>query len=286
MHNKLPDGQYRFGYGTYGMPDLAPAEALPRLKEMGYEGIELNVGANYPTAPEKLSGRNRKELRSLFADLDLHLTGLMLMSQPLVEDPGEYERQLENLRACAQLAAELAAGETAPTLVTTVGGNPDQWDDGREFLVQRMKEYGQVAAEFGTQIAVEPHWGSILNSPDQTVWLMERIDSPAVGVNFDISHFEVAGFPLVESTASQAPYTIHTHVKDGRLEDGKCRYLLAGEGDTDYVTYFETLAATGWFGYITVEITAMIFRQKDYDPWSAAEFSLKTLQKALSEARL
>ena len=68
------------------------------------------------------------------------------------------------------------------------------------------------------------------------------------------------------------------------MEQGRVRYLLPGEGDTDYVAYFEEMDRAGWSGCITVEITAMIFRREDYDPWVAAEFSFQTLHEARAKA--
>jgi sugar phosphate isomerase/epimerase len=115
---------------------------------------------------------------------------------------------------------------------------------------------------------------------------MDRVRSavPAeargTGINFDISHFVAAGYAVDEMIRQLVPYSIHTHVKDGRMEDGKVRFLLPGEGDLDWAAYFRGMAQAGWTGPITVEVTAQIFNLSDYDPWPAAEFSLATLREA------
>jgi sugar phosphate isomerase/epimerase len=110
------------------------------------------------------------------------------------------------------------------------------------------------------------------------------VNSPALGLNFDISHFAVQGMPLQETVAALAPHAIHTHVKDGRMEGGKVKFLLPGEGGFDYVAYFGAMDKAGWRGCITVEVSGMIFNQPGYDPWKAAEFCWKTLSSARSTA--
>lgn len=274
------DKRFRIAYGTYGMPKEDPKTALPRLAQIGYEGVEICVGEAYPTAPEKLSKAERRELRSLLSNLNLELPALMLISRVLTDDPREYQQQLEIFRAAAELATDIAVGDTIPALATTLGGRAMSWEEDREELVERIAEVGEVVADGGARLAVEPHVGSILENPERAVWLIEHVASPAVRLNFDISHFAVAGYPMEETVANLAPLAIHTHVKDGRMVDGKVQWLLPGEGDFDYVAYFRAMTLANWHGCITVEISGMIFNKPGYDPWPAAEFSWQTLSAA------
>ena len=277
---------FRIAYGTYGMPKEDPKTAFPRLAQMGYEGLEICVSEAYPTAPQKLSGTTRKELRSLLSDLNLEVPALMLLSRVLTADPQEYQQQLEAFRAAAELANDLAVGDVIPVLTTTLGGRSMIWEEDREELVSRIAEVGKVVADGGARFAVEPHVGSILEDPDRAVWLTHQIASPDIRLNFDISHFAVAGYPLEDTVAKLAPLAIHTHVKDGCMVDGKVQWLLPGEGDFDYVAYFQAMARAGWSGCITVEISGMIFNKPGYDPWPAAEFSWHTLSIAREQAQL
>ena len=54
----------KLGYGTFGMRGLDVFEVLPRLREIGYEGIELATGPDW-TPPEGLDGAARNRLRKL-----------------------------------------------------------------------------------------------------------------------------------------------------------------------------------------------------------------------------
>ena len=280
------EGRFKIAYGTYGMPNEDIPAAIPRLSEIGYEGLEICVGEAYPTAPQKLSKEKRSELRTLVSDLDLEIPSLMLLSRVLTHDPQEYQQQLEAFRAAAELANDLAVSEKIPVLTTTLGGGTMTWEKDREALVDRIAEVGETIAEAGTRFAVEPHVGSILEHPHNAEWMIQQINSPSVRLNFDISHFAVAGYSMDDTVARLAPLAIHTHVKDGRMVDGKVQWLLPGEGDFDYAAYFQAMAKADWRGCITAEISGMIFSKPNYDPWHAAEFSWKTLNTGRKEARI
>jgi sugar phosphate isomerase/epimerase len=276
--------KFRIAYGTYGIPVAEPSEAFPKLASIGYEGIEINVGSEYPTSPDKLSKASRRELRKLAEDLNLEIPGLMLMNHPLAASEEERQHQLECCKEAAGLAMDLQIGDTTPVLATTIGSGSYEWESDKDEIADIVAHWGETISSLGTRLALEPHYGSILDTPERAVWLVNKIQSPSVGLNFDNSHFDVAGYEPAETIRSLAPLAIHTHVKDGRMEQVKVRYLLPGEGDTDYVSYFEEMDQAGWTGCITVEITAQIFRRDDYDPWSAAEFSWKTLNEAREKA--
>ena len=278
--------RFKIAYGTYGMPNEDLKAAIPRLSKMGYEGLEICVGEAYPTAPQKLSKERRAELCAMISDLNLEIPSLMLLSRVLTADPREYQQQLEAFRAAAELANDLAVSDKIPVLTTTLGGGAMIWKNDREALADRIAEVGELIAKAGIRFAVEPHVGSILEHPHRAVWLIQRINSSSVRLNFDVSHFAVAGYPLDDTVAKLAPLAIHTHVKDGRMVAGKVQWLLPGEGDFDYAAYFQAMAKADWRGCITVEISGMIFGKPNYDPWLAAEFSWQTLSTGRREARI
>ena len=65
-------------------------------------------------------------------------------------------------------------------------------------------------------VGMEPHVGAALHRPEQVLWLLEQVDSPALTIHFDISHFNVQGMPMEPVVAQLAPHSLHTHVKDER----------------------------------------------------------------------
>ena len=57
-------------YSTYGMKQLDAFEALPQLKDMGFEGMEIAVTPGWPTDPQSVDRAARKKLADLFLELD------------------------------------------------------------------------------------------------------------------------------------------------------------------------------------------------------------------------
>lgn len=273
----------KIGYGTYGMPSEPVFEALPRLRDLGYEAVEINAGDDWPTAPHRLDMPARDRLVKLLQDLAFPPPVIMsLLPICAVDD----KAMLAKFDAACALVRDLNFGETPGVLVSTpgAGGLGGTWETARVDLCRRLCAMADRASRFNVILAVEPHAGQMLDTPDKVAWLMRETNHPFLKINFDHSHFHVAGIDLQHSVALCAPYTVSTHLKDGFMENGRVRYLLPGEGDLDLVAYFKAVAEAGIAVPITVEITAQIWKQSGYDPWAAAAFAFRALDKARKSA--
>jgi sugar phosphate isomerase/epimerase len=270
------------GFGSYGMPETPIEEAIPRLAALGCESLELCVADRWPTAPHKLSPAQRQSIRSLVAEHGLTLSALMLFVN-LLAPPEELPDQERLFRDACAMARDLAPGSGLP-IVTTHGPSPLPWEDGRNMLAARMTYFSAIAESENVRLALEPHVSALLDTPEKTAWLMERVHSPTAGLNLDLSHFVVAGYPWQDAVRDLGRYAFHTHVKDGFRKDGQVRFQLPGEGDLDYVAYFRALREAGYDGAVSAEVSVQISRRSDYDPWRAAEFCLTTLRNARADS--
>lgn len=123
-----------------------------------------------------------------------------------------------------------------------------------------------------------------MNSPERLLWLLEQVKSPAVQVAYDYSHFELQGIGLEESLKALLPRTRFIHVKDAAGDARQFRFLLPGEGKTDYVKYFTLLRTLGYRGPVCVEVSGQLSNKPGYDPVAAARKSHATLVAALAKA--
>ena len=151
-------------------------------------------------------------------------------------------------------------------------------------LVERIGELAEHARTVGVLLGMEPHVGSALHRPQQVLWLLERIDSPALTIHFDISHFNVQGFAMEAVIAQLAPHSAHTHVKDERGMAPGHEFLIPGEGEMDYARYLRAMEQSGYAGHIVVEISLMVQRRPDYDPLAVASQSYEVLSRAFAES--
>ena len=273
----------KIAYGNYGMPDTPYAAMLREVAAIGYDGLELCVGPGYPTAPDQLSAAQRRDLRQRALDHGLEIDTLMAVGIPVyATDARSHEAHLEQARQIFSLAAAL--GLEQPVLTSTLGGRTGDWERARALLADRVGDWATVAAECGGIFAAEAHVGGLVHAPDRVLWLLEAVNLHSLKLNFDYSHFELLDIPLAQALEQLIPHALGVHVKDVRGRQPDFAFLLPGEGELDYADYVRRLCATGYGGYITVEISGQVFGAAAYDPLAAAAFSYRTLSDAVAAA--
>jgi sugar phosphate isomerase/epimerase len=275
----------KLGYSNYAMKGLDIFEALPRLKEIGYEAMEVATRTGWPTSAANFDRASRERLVELLQDLGFPPPSLMDELPACV--PGEgWEDAVKRFESSCELARDLNFGEGLAVVTSTLGGVNGAWTDMREKIREGLLRFAEIAERYHVVIALEPHVGNEFDTPEKAVWLMEATQHDCLKLNFDMSHFHVPGFDLQRCVDLCAPYAVHTHIKDGRREDGKVRFLLPGEGDLDLVAYMNALQNAGLKVPVTVEVSAQIWTRPDYDPWQAAEFCYRALDAARIQAGL
>jgi sugar phosphate isomerase/epimerase len=276
----------KLGYCTWGMPTVPVDTFIPFLAQLGYDGIELTVIPGYTTELSLLDAAERRRIARMLKDHHLELPAIAGHTHMLERDPDMAERQWARLTAAVDLAIDWAMDGTPPAIDTTVGGTPEQWDELKSLMIERVGALVRYGEQRGVVIAIEPHVGSMLDTPERVLELLDAIPSPNLKLNFDISHFNVMGIPIAESVAALAPHTVHTHVKDERGVVPNYEFLIPGEGEFDYVAYLHAMRAHGYTGFITAEISIMVQRRPGYDPLAAAEQTYRTLARAFEQAEI
>jgi inosose dehydratase len=188
------------------------------------------------------------------------------------------------VQAAIDLAAGLAGPDGPPCVVCMAYGRPDQYELVREAVASNFGELARYATRRGVVVALEPHVGQAFDLPEKVLWLIERVGSPHLRLNFDNSHFEVMGRDLTDYVPLLAPFAVHTHVKDQRGRAPSHEFLVPGEGDFDYARYLTAMDRAGYQGSITVEISKQVQNRPDYDPAATAARSFQTLTAAAQQA--
>ena len=274
----------QIGYTTWGMPSVPVDQALSFLDEQGFDAVELTVLPNYTTAVDRLDAGERRRIGELFAAYGLSMPAVAAHRSLLDEDPDAHSENMRVLKQAVDLCAEWSDGHGRPVLDTVLGGAPEDWEPRLDFIFERVRDLVDYAAERGVVIGMEAHVGSALDTAQKSVQLVAAMDSPHLGLNFDISHFDVLGMPIDEAVRLMAPYAVHTHVKDQRGRAPDFEFLVPGEGDFDFVAYLRAMHAAGYEGSITAEVSYMVQKRPGYDPFEAAALCYRTLEKAFAEA--
>jgi sugar phosphate isomerase/epimerase len=144
----------------------------------------------------------------------------------------------------------------APSITTEPGGpvGPDTtWDKTLRLFVEEIKPVAEQAEHEGVQLLVEPEPDLLIEKADQFLEFMDHIDSPAVGLNFDIGHFYCVGDDPAKTVHWLAKFIRHFHLED--IASSRVHHhLIPGEGAIDFPAVFRAIRAIGYTGWITIEL--------------------------------
>lgn len=275
----------RLCYSTWSMQKPSVDEMVTNLAAIGYDSVELTVIPGWSTELDTLDQAERKRVRKLLDDHRLALPAIAGHRPLLATDPDQHAENWRRLTGAIDLCVDWAGQDGPPSLDTTAGGGPNRnWDDVRDLMVERLTKLCDYARERGVTIGIEPHVSDLLETPERTRELLDLVRHPNLKVTFDISHFNVQGIPIERSVSLMVPVACFTHIKDesGRVPD--FQFLIPGEGEFDYVRYLKAMQQAGWTGDVGIEISLMVQRRENYDPWAAARQSYAVLSKAFEEA--
>lgn len=121
----------------------------------------------------------------------------------------------------------------------------------KNVFIESLEESLPTAEEHGMQIGLE----SSLN-PDEFKGLLEKIDHPLVGANYDTGNSSSLGYNPEEELAKYGKWIRNIHIKD-RVLGGSTVPL--GQGDADFDLFFKTLGKIGYTGSFILQAA----RQKD-----------------------
>jgi inosose dehydratase len=263
------------GFSLYGAKALPLSQALKVCADAGFQNVELALISGFQTEPKVFSKLQRQELRDDLSRHGLSVSALML-GLSLHADDDAHAKHLEALKEGIQLGHDLLGG-TQPLIETILGGKPAQWEAIRDKMASRLGDWASIARAEGAVMAIKGHVAHAVNHPERLLWLLEQVNNPAVQVAYDFSHFQLQGLQLEDTLKSLLKHTRFIHIKDAQGDASQFRFLLPGEGTTDYPAYFRLLASLNYRGPVVVEVSSLIFNQPGYD----AEATVRKCAKAL-----
>ena len=149
-------------------------------------------------------------------------------------------------------------------------------------LTKRFKEAAKVASDYGIKMAVENH---IDFTSDEILQLLEAVDSPYLGLNFDTGNF----LRLLDDPI-KGMEKLAKHIKDLKINKNAAAddwYFFSttpvGDGVVDNLKLAQLLKDADYRGFLAMEID---FLHPDYEDEDAAvEQSVKELRRIASEVR-
>lgn len=259
-------------------------ETIRRVAAIGYTGIEIlaDVPHAWPAGllPERIDSLRRAlEVHGLaISNVNAFMMNAVADPRqpywhPSWIDPDPHYRAIrrEHTKRALRLAKEIGAPH-----ITTEPGGPLAEGQTRaaayEILYEELMPCLDVAAEVGMPLLIEPEPELLIERFDQYLEFVERLDSPLVGLNFDIGHAYCVGEDPQDWVERMATHTMHYHFEDiaaSRVHE----HLVPGRGAIDFAATIAAIGRTGYDGWLTVELYPYI-----NDPDTAARDALEFLK--------
>ncbi|KRB30930.1 hypothetical protein ASD99_21170 [Mesorhizobium sp. Root695] len=148
-----------------------------------------------------------------------------------------------------------------------IGADPGRGVTGKEWVegaVRNVRVAADLAQAHDVAIGVEalslnpPIGPFLLAALNETRQFVEKVDHPAVGINFDVFHFIRSGGTLADIAALRPSQVLHVHICDlpDMLPDSwedKHR-LMPGDGALQLKAIRDGLLARGYDGYWALEL--------------------------------
>ena len=172
---------------------------------------------------------------------------------PLPLMPGPEEPQERTDAICASVH-RLAA--FAPSSIVCLTGPGDD----RGVVVEALRTIGDEAVRAGVRIGLEPinrvggeNWTMITSLPE-AVELLENVDHPAVGIQFDSWHLWNTAH-LLDDIDRYHERFVGVHISDWREPTRSwADRVLPGDGVADLPAILGALERVGWDGFYDLEI--------------------------------
>ncbi len=154
---------------------------------------------------------------------------------------------------------------------TGVVGSGDISNKVWKTAVEGLKVISSIAEDQGISLALETHPGTLTDTVESTLKLIEDVGAPNLKVNLDIYHFWDAAEDFRIPLDKLRKHIVHVHAKNTNLSAAQRRsnphlllhdkeaaqefYGIVGlrEGGLPYEEFFRDLLTGGYEGYVSIE---------------------------------
>ena len=280
-------GGIGLAFSTHGFKSYPADEAVKIIAGIGYDSVEIAVVPGW-TEPSKCSAQERRKIRSAIGQYHLAVPNLFDRID-ILGDAAEHKAHLETIRVNAQFGHDINAGigGVAPCIGTRLGGNTKDFEAMKNLMADRLHEWAEVAREMRTVVAIKGHPPMIMDTSARTLWMVQKVNSPWLRVEYDYSHFQTGGEELGKTLDLLLPYIVVIALQDNKKRANPPGWELTppGDGDIDHAEYYRRLVKFGYSGHTIVWINTRLFSNNPkLEPVAVAKHCYATLAPIMEKA--
>src|SRR5258708_18237571 len=248
----------RLTVSTHSFEVLNLEGTLAIAKAMGFKGVDIagfhNRGKcsyepdEVAAAPQKFADDLKRHLAKFELDaVDFYPQFGSSPDERSINDPDPAVRQ-KTFDAMAGIARFCKLVGIPGITVLPGVDHPDRpLAQNVELAGKGMKRWVDVCGEAGIMLRFEPHMGSVADTPELALALIQM--APGALVTLDYSHF-VLQYISLERIHKLIPYTGHVHVRPARPGKLQTRYA---ENTIDWADITRRLEAGGYKNCVSIE---------------------------------
>jgi D-psicose/D-tagatose/L-ribulose 3-epimerase len=223
-------------------------ENIELLEQTGYDYIELNASKMLTLSEEELAAVKEKldisNIKCEAVNVLFPKTMSIVGGETTDEELTEFLHKA--MKMIQYLGAEVAVFGSGKVRICPEHLNLGQ---GYQELVKKVRLTGEIAAQYGVKIVIEPlsrAETNLINTMSEGAILESDVDHENVGLLSDFYHV-MTNHDSIESMESIKKFGhIHIAAAHGR------RYPLSEEGE-EYRKFFQTLKKIGYTGRVSIE---------------------------------
>lgn len=239
------------------------AEAMQEAKELGFDAIELAIGAPEGVLTDQTTQAQCEDIIATAKKIGIEISsvasGESWGCSPTANDAETRGKIIDF--TCKALQITKWLGSDAYLFVpgaVDVFFLPDagviDYDVCYERAGDAIKQLLPAAEETGVAICIENVWNKFLLSPLEMRDFIDGFNSEMVGAYFDVGNVLLTGYPdqWIRILGERIK---RVHVKDFKVSVGTVEgFVDLLEGDVDFEAVKKALSDVGYDGYVTAEL--------------------------------
>ena len=226
--------------------DEAHLPLYARLKEMGFDGIELPI---FDPDPEKFA-----KLGARLDDLGLERTAITICNpqdDPISPDAAIRKTATERLNrvvdCCEAVGSSLLGGPLYAAIGQFSGAGPTEAEWERSLSVLGSVADHAARAKIGLTLEFLNRFEIyLLNSTADTARYVRELNRPNVGIHYDTFHAHIEEKNSPAAIRAHADAITHVHISENDRS-------TPGSGQVAWEHTFDALSESGYDGWLTIE---------------------------------
>ncbi len=215
--------------------------------------IFLNWGAENNVEYAEISKEYFEEAKILIPKYNIKVSQVTARNDFVQKTEEEFSNQVKMVGELCKKVKDIGCNQ-----IRIDGGWPKEGVEESKYkrlIMEGVERVVEFAEKEGVYLALDNH-GIITNDYQFQIEIFEKIKSKYLGANLDTMNYRWYGYPVEKLTEIYkliAPYTLHTHLKDGTGSRENYVGKVLGEGEVPVIEAIKILKKNNYKGVWCIE---------------------------------